>query len=142
MNPELEFIAKYAPALGVLIATVMLIAYTKKSLFQDVISKEMFQAQLEREREFVTSTKEAAGHLDEIGRQLEGIARKQSEDVHEQTIMLKELLSNVADRLHTLELVFSDHIDVIRELSSQWEKYRKNIPDTEVFLAKRKEKQA
>lgn len=140
MTPELEFIWKYAPSLAVLVAVVMLIAYTKKTLFQGMISKEMFDTQLERERDFVTATKEAASHLDEISRQLEGITRKQSEEVKEQTTTIREILQDVAERLRTLELVFSDNIDAIRLLTNQCEKHRKNIPETEIFLQQRKDR--
>lgn len=141
MTPELDFIAKYAPSLGVLVAVVMLIAYTKRTLFQGMVSKEMFDTQLAREAEFVTATKEAGAHLEEISRQLEGITHKQSESVKEQTDTIRDLLTDVAERLRTLELVFSDNIDAIRHLAAQCEKHRKNIPDTEVFMAQRKEKQ-
>lgn len=140
MSPELEYLVKYAPALGVLVATIILIAYTKKSLFQDVISKEMFQTQLEREREFVIATKEAASHLDEISRQLESSSHKQSESVKAQTDTIREMLQDVADRLRTLELVFSDNIDALRNLTYQVEKHRKGIPETEMFVQPRKDR--
>jgi hypothetical protein len=133
MTPELEYITKYAPSIGVLVAVVLLIAYVKKALFQDVVSKEHFQAQMDREREFVSSTKEAASHLEEIRRQLENVTKKQSEDVHQQTDAIREVLEDVKERLRTLELVFSDNIDAIRHLAAQCEKHRKNIPDTQNF---------
>lgn len=133
MSPELEFVMKYVPSIGVLVAVVFLIAYVKKSLFSDVISKEHFQSQLEREREFVAATKEAAGQLQEISRQLEGIGKKQSTEIREQTETIRDLLTDVAERLRTLELVFSDNIDAIRLLAGQCEKHRKNIPDTQDF---------
>lgn len=138
MTPELEYIAKYAPSLGVLVAVVLLISYVKKALFQDVVSKEHFQAQMDREREFVSSTKEAAAHLEEISRQLEGVSKKQSEDVRQQTESIREVLDDVKERLRTLEMVFSDNIDAIRLLAAQCEKHRKNIPETQESRQPRK----
>jgi hypothetical protein len=131
MNPEIEIIKAAAPALLNLIAMIAVIAYTKKALFHDMVSKEHLQSQIDINRDFVGATKEASAHLEEIGRQLENLSKKVSEDIKE-----------MGDRVHTLELVFSDNIDAIRELSSNCEKHRKNIPDTEVFLQQRKAKPA
>jgi DNA-binding FrmR family transcriptional regulator len=135
---ELDFIMKYAPSFGVLVAVVLLIAYTKKNLFTGVISKDLFDTQLQREREFVGVMKENAGHLDEISRQMESTGRKQADDVHAQTEAIRALLNEVSERLHTLELVFSDHIDAIRQLAAQCEKHRKNIPETQDMRQPRK----
>lgn len=129
MSPEVELIKAVFPALLNLIAMIAVIAYTKKALFQDMVSKEHLQSQIDVNREFVGATKEASSHLEEIGRQLESLSKKVSEEIKE-----------MGDRMRTLELVFSDNIDAIRELSINCEKHRKNIPDTEVFLAKQRDK--
>lgn len=128
MSPEIEYITKYFPALGVLVAVIILIAYTKKTLFQGMISQELFDRQLKREGELVGATKEAAAHLDEISRQLEGVTQKSSDEIKEQTNLIRDLLHDVVERLRTLELVFSDNIDVIRQLALQCEKHQKNSP--------------
>ena len=123
MGPELKFISEYAPAIAVLIAmiilTVSLIIYIKKSLFQGMISKETFDTQLAREGDFVAATEKAAARLGEISKQLESIAQKISEELKQNT-----------ERLRTLELVSSDFLDQIKELTFQVEKSRKNIPET------------
>lgn len=126
---EIEIIKAVAPPLLNLIAMIAVVAYTKKAPFHDMVSKEQLESQIAINREFVSTTKEATTHLEEIGRQLESLSKKVSEEIKE-----------MAERMRTLELVFSDNIDVIRELSNQCEKHRKNIPDTEVFLARQREK--
>lgn len=127
MGPEASFLAKYAPYYIPILSAIILIIFTKNYLFRGMISADMHEKQLDRERDFVGATKEAAGHLEEISRQLEGLTKKVSEEIKE-----------MADRVRTLELVFSDNIDAIRELSTNCEKHRKNIPDTEVFQQPRK----
>lgn len=129
MGTEISLIAQYGPAFAYLAAAIMVIIFTKNYLFKGMISTEMHRDQVEREKDFVGAAKENAGHLEEIARQLENLSKKVSEEIRE-----------MGNRVHTMELVFSDNIDAIRELSSNCEKHRKNIPDTEVFLARQREK--
>jgi hypothetical protein len=127
MEPEVNLIAQYGPAFAYLIAAVLVIVFVRNYLFRGMVSDEIHREQVEREKDFVGATKEAAVHLEEIGRQLESLSKKVSEEIRE-----------MAERMRTLELVFSDNIDAIRELSSNCEKHHKNIPDTEVFLQQRR----
>lgn len=116
MSPEIELIKAVAPAVLNVIAMIAVIAYTKKALFSDMIPKNLYDEQVKRESEVVASIKETAIHLEEIGRQLENFVRQMTEELKE-------------------------HSEIIQDLTLQCEKHRKNIPDTEVFLAaKRKEK--
>jgi hypothetical protein len=122
MGTELEFLIKYTPSLLTIVAVIILIAYTKKTLFQGMISKEIFDAQIEREGEFVAATEKAASCLGDISKQLESIAQKISEELKQNT-----------ERLRTLELVSSDFLDQLKALTYQVEKTRKNIPETTEF---------
>ena len=91
MGPELEFIAKYVPAALSVAAVILLIGYTRKYLFGGMISNEMYEKQLIREREFVTATQEATGKLGAIAHQLEILTTKITEELGANTMKLGTL---------------------------------------------------
>jgi hypothetical protein len=127
MGEEVTFLAKYAPYYIPILSAVILIIFTKNYLFRGMISVDVHQSQVDREREIIKVQETVANQLCEIVRQLESLTRTVSEEIKENT-----------DRLRTLELVFSDNIDAVRELAINCEKHRKNIPDTEMFTQPRK----
>lgn len=131
MGPEANFFVKYAPYYVPILAAILLIIFTKNYLFKGMISTEMHEKLLDREGDMVTAMRESASHLDKISQQVESITRKSSEEIKEQSDMIRTVLQDVADGLRTLE-------DVIKQLAFQCEKHRKNIPETEVFLQQRK----
>lgn len=127
MGEESNFVVKYAPYYIPIIAAIAIIIFTKKYLFQGTISIAIHEAQILREQAIITVQEGVSNRLEEIVRQLESLTKKVSEEIRENT-----------ERVRTLELVFSDNIDAVRELSLNCEKHRKNIPDTEVFQQSRK----
>ena len=128
MGDEATFLVKYAPYYIPIVSAIVLIIFTKNYLFRGMISTDMHKEQVDREGEIVKVQEQVSNSLQEIVRQLESLTKKVSEEIRENT-----------ERVRSLELVFSDNIDAVRELSANCEKHRKNIPDTEVFLAARKE---
>jgi hypothetical protein len=127
MGDEATFLAKYAPYYIPILSAVILIIFTKNYLFRGMISVDVHQAQVDREREIIKVQETVSNRLEEIVRQLESLTKTVSEEIQENT-----------DRVRSLELVFSDNIDAVRELSLNCEKHRKGIPDTEVFQQPRK----
>ena len=130
MGEESNFVVKYAPYYIPIIAAIAIIIFTKKYLFQGTISIDIHQAQIIREQQIIAVQETVSNRLEEIVKQLENLTKKVSEEIRENT-----------ERVRTLELVFSDNIDAVRELALNCEKHRKNIPDTEVFT-QQKRKQA
>ena len=129
MGEEVGFLAKYAPYYIPILSAIILIIFTKNYLSRGMISVDVHQSQVDREREIIKVQENVSSSLQEIVRQLESLTKKVSEEIRENT-----------ERVHTLELVFSDNIEAIRELALNCEKHRKNIPETEVFLAKQRDK--
>lgn len=127
MGEEATFLTKYAPYYIPILSAIILIIFTKNYLFRGMISVDMYKQQVDREGEIVKVQEGVSNRLEEIVKQLESLTKKVSEEIRENT-----------ERVRTLELVFSDNIDAVRELSANCEKHRKNIPDTEVFTQPRK----
>lgn len=119
---EAEWIAKYAPQFISFVAVILLIIFIKNYLFKGVIPADQYERQLTREQAFITATQSAATNLGDISKQLEGITKKVSEEIGQNT-----------ERIRTLEMVISDFLDEFRELNRQFDRYRHNIPDTERY---------
>jgi hypothetical protein len=128
---EAEWIAKYAPQFISFVAVILLIVFIKNYLFKGVISTDQYERQLVREQAFITATQNAANNLGDIGKQLEGITKKVSEEIGHNT-----------ERIRTLEMVISDFLDEFRELNRQFDRYRHNIPDTERYNMKQLQEEA
>jgi hypothetical protein len=126
METEFAFFSKYAPYYIPFLGALLLIIFTKNYLFRGMVSIDMHQAQIERERELIRVQESFSNRLEEIVKQLENLTKTVAEEIRANT-----------ERLHTIELVFSDNIDAVRELSINCEKHRKGIPDTEKFTTSR-----
>lgn len=133
MGPEASYITKYAPYYIPILAAIGLIIFTKIYLFRDMVSTKMYKQQLDREKEFIVATEKVASRFEVFIKLLETLTKKFSEEIKEVQIGIKEDLTGVNERVRTLELVFSDNIDAIRELSTNCEKHRKGIPETTEF---------
>lgn len=127
MGEEATFLAKYAPYYIPILSAIILIIFTKNYLFRGMISVDVHQSQVDREREIIKVQETVSNRLEEIVRQLENLTKTVAEEIKENS-----------ERVRTLELVFSDNIDAVRELSMNCEKHRKNIPDTGDFRGARK----
>ena len=70
---ELKLILDFAPYLIPFLGAILLIIFTRKYLFSGLISSEMYQNGLERERSLVKVQEEIAMQLSEIADRLEAI---------------------------------------------------------------------
>ena len=71
---ELKLILDFAPYLIPFLGAIVLIIFTRKYLFSGLISSEMYQNGLERERSLVVVQEEIAMRLSEIVDRLEAIS--------------------------------------------------------------------
>lgn len=106
MAEEASFFVKYAPYYVPILAAILLIIFTKNYLFRGMISTEMHQAQIERERDMIKGTENIANQLQEITRQLESLTKKFSSEIKE-----------THDRTTGLEHAMSDYLDEMRDLT-------------------------
>ena len=128
--PELQGVVELLKALGVaslfgpFIGLILSIWILKKTVFAGWgdIARQVIANVFAREREQIQVQTEVSATLQEIARQLEGLTKKVSDEITENT-----------DRLRSLEAAMSDYLEAFRELNYNFEKHRKGIPDTEVF---------
>lgn len=117
---ESKFITQYAPYLIPFLGSLMLIVFTKRYLFQGVISLDMHTAQIERERELIRGTEKISAKLQDIVDQLNVLAQK----MEAITKKVSEEIGQNNDRLTSLERAMSDYLDAFRELTKQFERCR------------------
>lgn len=131
MGAEAELITKLVPALGSVIATIMLIIFTRTYLYKGMISAEMHEKQIQREIDLIAASQKVATEMCQITKELQELKRELPKTVSDK-------IGQLTERVRSLEFAMSDFLDQIRELNDQFEKHRKNIPDTGVFLAQRR----
>lgn len=122
MNEEISFFVKYAPSYIPFLAAIILIIFTKKYLFRGMVSEDVHNAQIERERNLIKGTETISTKLQEIVESLKTLTNEVREDIRQNT-----------DRLRSLEMAMSDYLDAFRELNHNFEKHRKGIPETQDF---------
>lgn len=116
---ESKFITQYTPYLVNFLGAIVIIIFVKKYLFAGMVSETIHNSQVERERELIKGTELISNKLKEIVKSLEALTQKVSEEIGQNT-----------ERLRSLEMAMSDYLDAFRELNDNFEKHRKNIPDT------------
>jgi peptidoglycan hydrolase CwlO-like protein len=120
MQEELKLIAQASPYVLPFLAAIMIIVFTKKYLFVDVVPRETMNTQIEREREIVSATKDVSNQLQEIVRQLERLTSSVNNQINENT-----------ERLRSLEHAMSDYLQAFHELNRNFELHRRGYTDTE-----------
>lgn len=124
---ETDFIMKYAPIWSPILGLLIIVALTRRYLFQGMVSESQYKEMLARERELVSTQEKTAANMQEIMALLENLTKKVSEEIGAAT-----------DRVKSLEVAMADFLDQMRELNYNFEMHRKGVPGTEVFLKERK----
>lgn len=103
----IEFIRSLGPFFAAPVSLILLAYILKKYVFAgwgDIIKSSLTEY-FDRERNLVRVQTETNGSLQELIHQVEALARKVSDDIHE-----------MGERMRSVELVFSDHIDRLRDI--------------------------
>jgi hypothetical protein len=143
---EIQAVVEILKALGIaslfgpLIGLILSIWILKKTVFAGwgELARQVVTGFFVQEKERIQVQTEVSATLQEIARQLESLTWKVSKEIKEITDRVGKEIGDNTDRLRSLEVAMSNYLDEFRDLNYNFEKHRKGIPDTEVFLQERK----
>lgn len=102
---QVKLIERYAPYLIPFLGAILIIVFTKQYLFRGMISADLHQDLLRRERRLIRTWKATTAQLAELTGHLEALAKRTSEQitqVNERTASLEHAMSDYLDEMRTL----------------------------------------
>jgi peptidoglycan hydrolase CwlO-like protein len=132
-----DAIAKYGPQYLPILVAILVIVFTKTYVYKGMVPEKMLKDQIQREQQMLKDQVEREHNIVEVGKDLENRLEEIVRQLESLTQKISEEIGENNQRIASLERFLSDQLDAIRELTYNFEKHRKGIPDTQVFQKER-----